>query len=107
MGLSHKILSANVNGWETMKNGRRKPQRNHVSSTTSTSSLVRALDANSEGTGFEPRVDHLFGQLAGDTTPATATRVARWQQQYKAAYLPATVAKGNGKGRGGKGAGNW
>ena len=106
MGLSHKILSANVNGWETMKNGRRKPQRDDVSSTTSTGSLVRALDTDSEGTGFEPRVDHPFGQLAGNTAPATATQTARWQQQHKTAYWPATVENSNGEGREGKGADN-
>ena len=78
MGLTHKILSASGNGWETMKNGRRKPQGNNMSGITSTCSLVRALDADSEGTGFEPRVDHLFDQPAGDITPPTVTQVARW-----------------------------
>ena len=29
------------------------------------------------------------------------------QQQYKTTYWPTTVAQGKGKGRGGKGAGNW
>ena len=79
MGLSHKILSANVNGWETMKNGRRKPQRDDVSSTTSTGSMVRALDTDSEGTGFEPRVDHPFCQRTAEAAPTTATQVARWE----------------------------
>ena len=75
MGLTHKILSANVNGWETMKNGRRKPQRNDTLSITSIGSLVRALDADSEGPGF----NHLFDQPVGDITPPTAAQVAIWE----------------------------
>ena len=99
--------TANDNVRGTVKTGRPKARSSDLSSITSTGSLVRALDADSEGTGFEPRVDHLFGQLAGDTAPATATQTARWQQQHKTAYWPTTVESSNGEGREGKGADNW
>ena len=99
--------TANDNVRGTVKTGRPKARSSDLSSITSTGSLVRALYTDSEGTGFKPWVDHLFGQLAGNTAPATATQAARWQQQHKTAYWPATVENSNGEGREGKGADNW
>ena len=107
MGLAHKILSTDVKGHGTMKKGRREPRSTDTSSIIPTGLLVRALDGKSEGTGFEPRVDHLFGQPAGGTTPATATQVAGCQRQCKTTYWPATVAKSDSNGSGGKGEGDW